>query len=355
MGCHPSEKQKKQIQNNDTSEKVILITLDGLRWEEVFQGIDSLLLHNKNYTKSKDILIPYFWDTNPEKRREKLMPFFWNTVVKEGFILGNRSVGSKVNLTNTHRFSYPGYNEILSGRADDENIYSNDKIPNPNKTILELGSEQGYKNSVAAFGSWDRFKFIINESRSGIPINDGYNPAPGDGISEKETYLNHLQKQAIMPWASVRQDVFTHNYALEYMKRKHPKLIYISYGETDDFAHDGDYTHYILATRNTDAMIKELWEFCQRDSFYKGKTSFIITTDHGRGKEPKDWQHHGNTIVGSDEVWIAGLGSQIDTLGESMLNSQFYSNQIAQTIGEILNIKTQQSQMGKALYKILKK
>ena len=65
------------------------------------------------------------------------MPFFWKEVTKMGQLHGNRNLGNKVDLTNTMWFSYPGYNEILSGKADDSRINSNDKIPNPNTTILE--------------------------------------------------------------------------------------------------------------------------------------------------------------------------------------------------------------------------
>ncbi len=337
----------------DVSEKVIFITLDGLRWQEVFTGVDSLLLYNETFTKGKAYIEPLFWDDNAEQRRKKLMPFLWNITSENGFLIGDRTKGSYANLTNTYWFSYPGYNEILTGKADDERINSNDKIPNPNQTILELANEQAYKGQVAAFGSWDRFKSIINEERSGVPVNDGYNSAEGKALSENEVYLNHLQKQAIKPWGSVRQDVFTHNFALEYMKRNHPKLVYISYGETDDFAHDGDYTHYILSAKNTDEMIKELWEYCQKTPFYKDKTTFIITTDHGRGTVPiETWKHHGNKIKGSDQVWIAGFGSKIKKVN-SKDSVQYYTNQIAPTVATILKINYEKDAMGEPLYDIL--
>src|SRR5690606_22459764 len=102
-----------------------------------------------------------------------------------------------------------------------------------------------------------------------------------------EKYLNILQPQTHSPWSGVRLDIFTHHYALEYMKRKHPRVTYIAYGETDDFAHDGRYDHYLHAARRTDKFIREIWEYCQSDPFYKDNTTFIITTDHGRGGSGK--------------------------------------------------------------------
>src|SRR5690606_12832092 len=140
----------------------------------------------------------------------------------------------------------------------------NDKIPNPNKTILEIINEQPhFKGKVAAFGSWDVFPYIINEERSGIPVNAGFETAKGNQLTDKELFLNELQKQVPSPWGSVRLDAFTHHYALEYLKKNHPEVVYISYGETDDFAHDGNYQAYLRSAHTTDAMIKELWEYTQ--------------------------------------------------------------------------------------------
>nr|WP_297782434.1 hypothetical protein [uncultured Allomuricauda sp.] len=163
-----------QAQSADDT-KVILITLDGFRWQELFTGADSLLIGNKDYVHDVEKLAEAFWKDSPEERRATLMPFFWNQVEKMGQIHGNRNKGSKVNLTNGMWFSYPGYNEILTGTADDARIRSNDKMQNPNTTILERynNTSEG-KGKVAAFGSWDVFPFIVNEERSGVPVNAGF-------------------------------------------------------------------------------------------------------------------------------------------------------------------------------------
>jgi len=159
----------------ENATKVVLITLDGLRFQEVFSGADPLLITNKKYVNDTTELKEQFWRETPKKRREALMPFFWKEVSKMGQIHGNRNLGSKVDLTNKMWFSYPGYNEILTGKADDARIDSNDKIPNPNKTILEIAnSDPRYKGKVAAFGSWDVFPYIVNEERSGVYVNAGF-------------------------------------------------------------------------------------------------------------------------------------------------------------------------------------
>lgn len=349
---------------NDDSQKVFLLMLDGLRWQELFSGADSLLIANKEYTKDSSFLAKKYWRASSIDRRNRLMPFFWNTIAKEGQIYGNRKFENNVDVKNVHWFSYPGYSEVLCGFADDKRIDSNDKNNNPNQTILELVNNQPeFKGKVGAFGSWDVFPYIINEDRAGLYVNAGYREAKGNNLTENEKYLNHLQEQAVRPWESVRQDVFTHNYALEFVKKSHPKLLFISYGETDDFAHDGDYTHYLLAAENTDKMIKELWNYCQSNPYYKGKTTFIITTDHGRGTQPIEaWKSHGQNlkyhgktynINGSDQTWLAVIGPNIKAKGEIKEKGQLYNSQIATTIQKILGIDVLSDKANKEVLPIL--
>lgn len=319
--------------------KVILITLDGLRWQELFGGADSLLIGNSDYVDDVAPLREAFWRDSPEERREALMPFLWQEVATMGQLHGNRKLGSQMDLTNTMWFSYPGYNEILTGKADDARIHSNDKVDNPNVTLLEhFNNSPSGKGSVAAFGSWDVFPFIINQNRSGIPVNAGYGTAQGD-ITAREAFLNRMQAQIPGPWNSVRHDAFTQQYALEYMRKEHPRLVYIAYGETDDFAHDGDYQAYLKAAHNTDGLIRELWEFAQQDDFYRNDTVFLISTDHGRGTRPLDsWRGHGSGVKGAGQVWLVAFGKGIGPLGEAKKREHLYSNQIAPTVMEILGL-----------------
>ncbi|MDH3710062.1 MAG: alkaline phosphatase family protein [Cyclobacteriaceae bacterium] len=339
-----------QAQQATQTENVFLITLDGLRWQELFSGADSSLIIDEDYVGDPEALQQLFWRDTEEQRRETLMPFFWHEIGVQGQLLGNRTLGSKVNCTNQQWFSYPGYNEILSGFADDQRINSNDKMPNPNKTVLEfLHNQEKFKGKVAAFGSWDVFPFIVNEERSGIPVNAGFeqNPSPP---TPKEAFLDELQQQIPSPWSTVRFDAFTHHYAMEYLKKNTPRLLYIAYGETDDFAHEGHYDAYLKSAHQTDAFIKELWEFAQSHLQYRDKTTLIITTDHGRGTIPKEtWRSHGAKIEGADEIWIAILGPDTEPLGEVNQDTQFYQNQVAATLSALLGVEYKGDKIGKTI------
>jgi hypothetical protein len=328
-------------QTNRKTENIFIITLDGFRWQELFSGADSLLIHNKEFTPDSESVVPIFWKTSAEERRKTLMPFFWTTLATQGQLYGNRKYGNHVNCSNAMWFSYPGYNEILSGFADDQRINSNKKIDNPNTTVLEfLNKTPRYKGEVVAFASWDVIPYVINESRSGISVNGGYETAKGKNLSERELFLNELQPQIPGHWGNVRQDAFTHHYALEHLKKEHPKVVYISYGETDDFAHDGLYNEYLKSAQRTDQFIRELWQWVQSESSYKNKTTFIITTDHGRGTTPiETWKHHGDEIGGADQIWLAIIGPDTPPNGEQKNSMQLYQNQVAKSAAAFLGIE----------------
>lgn len=332
-----------QISIAQETENVLLISLDGLRWQELFSGADSLLIDDSGYVENPEELVKEFWNDHPNIRRETLMPFFWQVIAKEGQLYGNRKYGNKVDCTNQMWFSYPGYNEILTGFADDENISSNAKINNPNVTILEyLNNQKPFKGKVAAFGSWDVFPYIINADRSGLPVNAGFGKAAGK-LTESEALLNKIQDEIRGPWGAVRLDVFTHHYALEYMKKYKPRVTYIAYGETDDFAHDGEYDQYLWSAHQTDAYIRELWDFIQSDPQYQNKTTLIITTDHGRGTSPKStWKDHGTRIPDAGEIWIAVMGPDSKALGEIKTEGQLYQSQVARTVVRALGEKYDQ-------------
>ncbi len=326
-------------QDKLSDQKVFLITLDGLRWQELFTGADSLLLQNDQYVKHPKKLYNAYWRESSEDRRSILMPFVWKKCVKMGQIYGNRKFGSKVNLTNSMWFSYPGYNEILTGKADDKNIYSNAKTPNPNETVLEQFAKKNGSGRVAAFGSWDVFNSIVNQKRSGVYTNCGFETSSDFPLSLEEKLLNEIQQQIPSPWDSVRLDGFTHQYAKAYLKKHQPDFIFISYGETDDFAHNGDYESYLRSTKNTDALIADLWNYIENNAYYSGKTTFIITTDHGRGTTPIDsWRSHGTKIKGSDQTWIITFGNGILVKGELKIENQLYTNQIAPTIRKLFGL-----------------
>jgi hypothetical protein len=158
-------------------DNVILVTMDGLRWQELFGGLDETMLNDgDNGTRDPTDLNRRFAGETAEIRRERLMPFFWNVIAKQGVVYGDQEQESHVRVANGMNFSYPGYSEILCGFPDPR-IDSNAKTNNPNVTVLEwLHQRDAYRGRIASFGSWDVFPWIINTDRSEIPVNAGWMP-----------------------------------------------------------------------------------------------------------------------------------------------------------------------------------
>lgn len=323
------------------TENVILITTDGFRWQDLFRGMDPIIANNKNFHEgdSAGIYKRYWADTEQERRR-KLLPFFWDTIAQHGQIYGNRLVGNKVNNANPHWFSYPGYSELLCGYAD-ERINSNNYPPNPHTTLLEFFHQQpGMKGKVGAFGAWEAFNRIINEDRSGIPVVAGYDTCGGNNPTDRELLLNAMLRDGHKPWDSECYDVFTHYAAMEYLKKVQPRVLYIAYGETDEWAHAGKYSSYLNAAQQVDQWIADIWNYVQSHPTYRNKTTLIITTDHGRGDKQKDqWTDHGSDVVGANETWMAILGPDVAAKGEVRVPGQLYQQQFAQTIARIMGME----------------
>lgn len=337
------------------TENIILITLDGMRWQEVFNGGDSSFMRQQKYLKDGKIK-EKFWRDDVSERRKSLLPFFWNTLATKGQLYGNRALGCKVNVSNNQWFSYPGYSEILTGQADNERIHSNDKIYNPNTNVLEfINSQKAFSGKVAAFSSWDVFPYIINDKRSGVTVSGGLVEATGTNLSEREKTMNQIMKRIPNPLGDVRLDAFTFYYGLEYMKKNKPRVMYFAFDETDDFAHAGEYAAYLNSAHNTDRFIEELWNFIQSDPAYKNKTTMILTCDHGRGTNAEDWKHHGIKINAADQIWMGVIGPDTPAKGEVKGECQYYQNQVAQTMAAFLGLQFKSDKaVGEAMYTMLK-
>jgi hypothetical protein len=276
-----------------------------------------------------------YWHEDPTARREMLMPFFWRVIAKQGQVFGAPEVGSAAIVTNGRYFSYPGYQEILCGFPD-EAIDSNDKKNNANVTVLEwLNRKPEFDGRVAAFTSWDVFPFIINSKRSGIYVNAGWQELDYAFSDESLQLVNWLARDTPHYFGGVRFDAFTTYGAMEYLRRFHPRVLYLSIGETDDWCHDGRYDLYLDSAQMSDRHIRELWQFVESDEHYAGKTSLVITTDHGRGDGREGWKSHGSDLPGSERIWMAVMGPDTAPTGlrENLTVTQ---GQVAATVAALL-------------------
>lgn len=306
-------------QEETESRHVVMIMLDGYRWQELYGGADYRLINSRFVTDSDSVFNKYY-RINGTERRRLLMPFLWSVVSKCGSMAGNRWKGNEMQVANHIWKSYAGYNETLCGCTDDEFIYDNRKKYNRNVSILEvLNHTERYRDSISVVTSWDVFPYIFNRKRSGLDVD---------------------YKSKDMVSAQVRSDEVTFKKAMTKLKR-HPKMLFVSFCETDYYGHVGKYDKYLESAHRSDDYIRQIWEYCQHSPYYKDKTTFIITTDHGRGdsyEHPEEWREHGHNIKGSDETWMIAFGNLVQMNGEMEDGEPVWNRQIAYVIAKIFGI-----------------
>lgn len=332
---------------------VFLVMIDGLRWQEVFTGADERLINAENGVKNIQGVKDAYWRPDPAERREKLMPFLWGDAFKRGQVYGNLLKGSDAHITNPWRVSYPGYSETFCGFAN-EAIKDNRLIQNPEATVFEwLNAKPEFNGKVAAFGAWATFPYIFNVERSGLPVDGGVAPLTFGKTSDAIKVWNTARAETPYRWDGACFDSMVFRPALEWIKLNTPRVVFLGMGETDEWAHAGNYEHYLKAATRSDAYLRELWQFIESSPQYKGTTSVIVLCDHGRGGDAPvadpplawptlegvvtaQWRDHNAKVAGAQQIWIAVWGPDTPALGERVNVEAVTQSQVAATLAKLL-------------------
>jgi hypothetical protein len=322
--------------------QVLLVTIDGLRWQEVFRGADEALL---NSDKAAGGGVPagelaelraQFWADTPEARRQRLLPFFWGTVAAQGVAFGNRDTGSAASVLNAEWVSYPGYNELLTGRPD-PGITGNAPQPNPNVTVLEwLDGRPAFAGRVAASAAWRTFAAILNAGRSRLPLFVTPQASPPGSVTPRIAELERWMEDLPPLTAAEHFDAFAYHAAVDFVDTRRPRVLLLALGEPDEWAHARRYDRYLQSIRRCDRFIRQLWEKLQALPEYRGTTTLLLTPDHGRGATAQDWTAHGKKTPRSDETWLAALGPDTPALGERRDTAAVHQAQVAATVAALL-------------------
>lgn len=317
---------------------VVLIVSDGLRWQEVFTGAEADLLdekHGGSWLDPKELRARY-WRESATERRALLFPFLWEVVAKQGQIFGNQKKGSVAQVTNGRAFSYPGYNEMTTGFANDA-IDRNEFGPNPTPTVFEwLNGSEAYHGRVAVFGTWQIFDDIFNRKRSGLIMQTGWAIPPSAYETPRGALLQRLFASMTRFDEEDLPDAFLQVPLLDYVKTGAARVLFVGYGETDNWGHQGRYDLVLDSAHRFDGFVRELWELMQSMPAYHDSTTFIITTDHGRGSGLEQWKEHGVEEKGSENIWIAVMGPDTAPLGERSHVARVTQAQIAATVAALL-------------------
>lgn len=359
-----SEEDSDYVEEENTK-KLVVITLDGVRWQEIFRGADSTLLADYGSEQGKEL----FWSEDKEIRKERL--FDTDYFANHGSLYGNRDKNSPVYVKNSHRISYPGYHEIFTGNIG--GVSSNAATENPHETLFEYINRQPDYNEVTdvqVYAMWKRMRELFRVQSSQLmlftPMQIEYGQ-PKETISlmhwMSENFRQNLEGKDIdefdvgyediistfndlhgdlLPFGgnileSVKTELLLYATGKEFMKKTNPKAAYFQFSMSDKFGHSGKYDEHLKSIHNVSVFIKDLIQYVENDPFYAGETSIFITTDHGRGIGG-NWKKHGSHVSRSDEIWFTLINPEEPAKGEVSDTEQYFQIQFAPTMGELIDI-----------------
>jgi hypothetical protein len=281
---------------------VVLVTIDGARWQEIFEGVDPARVS----------------PPRPARTARELMPVLHDLARDRGAMLG-ADAGAAIRASGPNYVSLPGYLEILTGRPPIA-CRDNDCPQTRTPTFLDDAASVGLR--VAAFASWERLARAATARPGSFHVSAGREP--GD---------------ATHPWpgsGEYRPDARTASLALDYLEREQPDVLFLALGDPDEHAHHGDYDGYLRALEQADGVLRRLFAVLDTMGDRGRATHVFVTADHGRAR---DFRNHGGFAPESSRVWLVAAGPRIKARGASRSPRERRLADVAPTIEAVLGLE----------------
>jgi hypothetical protein len=249
---------------------VVLVVLDGVRWQEVFGGADRTIARARG-------LNPAPWATP-----RGLWPNLQQMLDDGGVAVGAPGRGSEMSTAGSQRISLPSYREIFSGRADTD-CQSNDCSRPPGRTVADDIYDASGPGDVAVVSSWP----IIARAAS----------------AQASRFLLSTGRKLV-----ARADALTAKVALRLLVTQRPRFLFVGLGDPDEYGHRNDYRAYLEALHHADEFLGSLRVTLDSMGARGRHTTVMVTTDHGRAY---DFRDHGVLHPESGRVWLVAGGGDV--------------------------------------------
>ncbi|HEX6766106.1 MAG TPA: alkaline phosphatase family protein [Polyangiaceae bacterium] len=301
---HPVPQTQAASAQSPRSITVVLLAVDGVRWQDVFRGVDPDLAEAQRL------------EAGDRLRAEALMPNLHGLAESGGMLVGAPDSGTGVFASGPELVSLPGYTEILSGRRI-HGCRDNACGAITRPTLAdELASFPGIRpEEVAVVTSWPDIGRIAAQRPDRIAMTTGKNGGPTRALFRKDpvaaALLDEGARASSEPGAGdFRPDEHTARIALRYLEQAHPRFLFVSLGEPDEYAHRGDYAGYLRALRHADLAIGQISRVLDERAREGARTLLFVTADHGRAS---DFKNHGREHPESARVWLFAWGTEVST------------------------------------------
>lgn len=273
----------------------IVIVLDGARWQDVLLGVDGTLARGAGL--------------DARAANEPTMPRVLALARAHGAVLGAPESGVIVRASGPNFVSLPGYSEILGGRPP-TGCVSNECPPAGRETFVDaVRAWSGAAREVAVFSSWPELVRVSALHPEQVVVSGGRSIRHHEELlradPEMASSLDRGARSSAWPGdGDYRPDRYTAALAARYAEVVHPRFLFLSLGDTDEYAHRGDYAGYLQALRADDDAIADL--VTALDKSPRGRQATVyVTADHGRAA---DFRDHGGRWPESSRVWLIAIG-----------------------------------------------
>jgi hypothetical protein len=261
---------------------VVLVTLDGVRTREFFEGTD-----------------PYHDAKLDASERGVIFSKLWERHASKGLVFGKNG---GYRIASDVAISLPSYQALMTGHST--HCQNNQCGRVKEETVLEAVRRELKlkKSEVAVFGSWKGMKNSTAHASGKIfrSIFPDFKSYTGDRTLRKLRNASAFDRPE---WAGSRKDQYTWDMGLHYLKTYCPRVLYISLVDSDEYGHEGDYPGYVRALRTYDGYLDTLVSTLDDMGAYGKDTTLIMTTDHSRG-EGEGWTSHGGKPDTEKEVFL---------------------------------------------------
>ena len=308
---------------------VILVVLDGVRWQEIFGGVDADLALSHDMAKD-EVVGP-----------EQLMPNLHALAGRRGVVLGGPGGGATVTATGPNFTSLPGYTEILTGRSP-RGCHDNNCPFTKERTLAdEVRARTASDDAVAVISSWEDIERAASFRPGSIVVSTGRTQGENREKLRYDAEAGALLDEGAGadPWPGTedfRPDHLTAAIALRYLTAKRPRFLFLGLGEPDEQAHRDDYGAYLESLRQIDHVLGELASTLHRMGAYGRETTVLVTTDHGRSN---DFVGHGRSAPESGRVWLMAFGGAVPPRGAAVTSRERRLADVAPTIRALLGME----------------
>jgi hypothetical protein len=306
---------------------LVLVTIDGVRWQEVFRGVDTSLASR---TKARHQL---------EMSPEALLPNIHRIATTHGVLLGKED--SQVRVSSPSTVSLPGYSELFSGKTP--RCANNDCPQTTETTLLDDWHRADPEATMAVFSSWARIPRAVARDVRHLVVSAGRNDVRVPARLSSDKMFRRMLADGTTAGPApgtddYRPDRHTAEAGLRALEVLRPAFLFLALGDTDEQAHHGDYEAYLSALRQADEVLGHLdaW-LCSQQQLGK-RTLLIVATDHGRAAS---FQNHGGSPEAA-RIWTLWSGDDVRLRGYPAVPASRLAD-VASTIRRLLDLPTNAS------------